>query len=164
MSHDLDRRTLLGVVCAGCAALATGCGSRAGTAPAAGTSSAVPSPAGGAPSAGTPGPTSAVPPASTQAPAPLAVLADIPVGRAVSATTTDGKAVILSRTGASTVVGFSSRCPHQGCTVAPAGESLACPCHGSRFAVADGSLVSGPAPRGLSAYAVKVVGNAVLPA
>jgi cytochrome b6-f complex iron-sulfur subunit len=96
------------------------------------------------------------------APAVLAALADIPVGGAVSATTPDGQKVILARPTAATAVGFSAKCPHQGCTVAPGSDKLACPCHGSTFATATGERIGGPAPSGLSSFPVKVqAGNVV---
>ena len=45
---------------------------------------------------------------------------------------------------------FSTVCPHLGCGIDwdPRAEQLICPCHHSVFA-ADGTCVSGPAPRGL---------------
>jgi Rieske Fe-S protein len=39
-------------------------------------------------------------------------------------------------------------CTHLGCTVAHQGEELACPCHGSRFAL-NGTNLAGPATRPL---------------
>jgi len=41
---------------------------------------------------------------------------------------------------------FSATCTHQGCAVSEvANGTINCPCHGSRFAVADGSVTAGPA-------------------
>jgi nitrite reductase/ring-hydroxylating ferredoxin subunit len=40
------------------------------------------------------------------------------------------------------------RCSHRGCSLADGdveGESIVCPCHGSRFSVRDGSVERGPA-------------------
>ncbi|MCG6927125.1 MAG: Rieske (2Fe-2S) protein [Acidobacteria bacterium] len=57
--------------------------------------------------------------------------------------TVDGP-VALWRDG-DTVTAVSRRCPHLGCTVRPAAdETLACPCHGSRFDPR-GRLKRGPA-------------------
>jgi nitrite reductase/ring-hydroxylating ferredoxin subunit len=95
---------------------------------------------------------------------PLIALADVPVGSAASATTADGKPVIVSQPTEGTAVAFSAICTHRGCTVAPAGSELKCPCHGSVYKASDGSNVSGPAPRPLDKVAVKVVDGQVVPA
>jgi nitrite reductase/ring-hydroxylating ferredoxin subunit len=92
----------------------------------------------------------------------LIALANVPVGSAASATTADGKPVIVAQPTAGTVVAFSAICTHRGCTVAPAGSELKCPCHGSVYKASDGSNVSGPAPRPLDRVAVKVVDGEVV--
>lgn len=52
---------------------------------------------------------------------------------------------------------FSAVCTHAGCVVDAVADGLIqCPCHGSRFRVADGSVADGPAPTGLPAVALKV--------
>lgn len=50
---------------------------------------------------------------------------------------------------------FEDRCPHAGCAFAYDGEiadgtTLICACHGSEFDLRDGSVLEGPAARGLS--------------
>ena len=95
-----------------------------------------------------------------QSTGPLAAVADIPVGGAVSATI-DGKPVLLTQAQAGTVVGLSAICTHQQCTVGPHGGELLCPCHGSVYAL-DGSNVSGPAPSPLPKVDIHVVGGEVL--
>lgn len=95
---------------------------------------------------------------------PLIALTDVPVGSAASATTADGKPVIVAQPTAGTAVAFSAICTHRGCTVAPAGSEIKCPCHGSVYKASDGSNVSGPAPRPLDTVAVKVVDGQVVPA
>jgi nitrite reductase/ring-hydroxylating ferredoxin subunit len=94
---------------------------------------------------------------------PLVALADVPVGGAVSATSADGKPLIIAQPTKGTVVGFSAICTHMGCTVAPAGKELDCPCHGSVYDAATGKNISGPAPRPLAPFAVHVQGDQVLP-
>jgi len=48
----------------------------------------------------------------------------------------------------------SAVCPHLGCVVHwnPVEHSWDCPCHGSRFDARDGSVLNGPADRGLTAF------------
>jgi cytochrome b6-f complex iron-sulfur subunit len=53
---------------------------------------------------------------------------------------------------------LSQKCPHLGCRV-PFCESsgrFECPCHGSVFDLA-GEYITGPSPRGMDRYALKVV-------
>lgn len=54
-------------------------------------------------------------------------------------------------------------CPHKQCKVDWTGtdKSLACPCHGAKFA-ADGRVLRGPAKAPLTAYMAKAEGNTVL--
>jgi len=91
----------------------------------------------------------------------LAQVDDIPVGGAISATGADGEPIILLQPEAGTVVALSTVCTHQKCTVAPDGEELRCPCHGSIFDLT-GANVSGPAPSPLPAVDVHVSDGAVL--
>jgi nitrite reductase/ring-hydroxylating ferredoxin subunit len=60
---------------------------------------------------------------------------------------------------------FDAKCPHQGVTVDPplSGSAyLNCPGHNSKFKIADGSRISGPANRGLRQVAVKLKGSFVI--
>ena len=147
----LGRRSVLsgGALAVGGAALLAGCGGTSATATGATGSSAATTPA---------APTSA---ASTENAGPLAQLADIPVGSAVAATL-GGKAVVVAQPTAGTAVAFSAICTHKGCTVAPAGAKLNCPCHGSVFDALTGKVLSGPASRALTAVPVTVKGGAVV--
>jgi len=71
-----------------------------------------------------------------------------------------GASVILAQPTAGTFKAYDTKCPHMGCTVAPAsGLDLACPCHGSRFDATDGSVTNGPAPKGLTERTVTVEGD-----
>ena len=85
----------------------------------------------------------------------LAALADVEVGGAV-AVDLDGHALLLSRPAEDEVRLFSSICPHAGCKVAPAAGELDCPCHGSRFALADGAVLAGPALAPLAQIPVEI--------
>ncbi|HWH29461.1 MAG TPA: Rieske (2Fe-2S) protein [Mycobacteriales bacterium] len=75
---------------------------------------------------------------------------------AVGFETTDGGAIAIAR--GDDVVAYSSRCTHEGCTVGwdADAEQISCPCHGSRFDPADGSVLNGPAREPLPAVRVEV--------
>jgi Rieske Fe-S protein len=93
----------------------------------------------------------------------LAALDSIAVGEAVSANL-DGKPVLVARPTQTTAVCFSAICTHQGCTVAPAGKELHCPCHDSVYNATTGAVISGPAPRALDEVPVTVKGVEVVAA
>lgn len=59
------------------------------------------------------------------------------------------------------VIALDSYCNHNGCSSAWDGEQLVCPCHNSRFSP-DGSLISGPATKGLTVFEAKVEGEQIL--
>ncbi|HKE29497.1 MAG TPA: ubiquinol-cytochrome c reductase iron-sulfur subunit [Bryobacteraceae bacterium] len=61
------------------------------------------------------------------------------------------------------VVAFGPQCTHLGCAYHwdDAKHEFLCPCHNSVFAM-DGQVISGPAPRPLDRYDVKVNGNTLL--
>jgi cytochrome b6-f complex iron-sulfur subunit len=92
----------------------------------------------------------------------LAALADIPVGAAVAAKDASGKPIIVAQPSAGKAVAFSAICTHMGCTVAPAGKQLDCPCHGSQYNALTGAVLRGPAPKPLPSVPVHVAdGNVV---
>lgn len=155
MPKSVSRRTVLVGGTAAGALVATGCSSssKPSSQPAQTTTSAPPTSA----------PTEGASP-STASTEPLAKLADIPVGSAVAAKGPSGQPLIVARPTGTTAVAFSAICTHKGCTVAPAGERLDCPCHGSRYAATTGKVIQGPAPAPLPAFAVKVASGEVLPA
>jgi cytochrome b6-f complex iron-sulfur subunit len=92
----------------------------------------------------------------------LVALDSITVGEAVSATTADGSKIVVARPTSSTAAAFSAICTHMGCTVAPAGKQLHCPCHGSVFDAVTGKVVNGPATEPLPKVGVHVAGGQVL--
>ena len=161
-----SRRVLLAGAGAGLAATLAGCatyGSPAGPAPAA----PVPAtPAGGgqagADAGGDSPPNGDTPPAGGASPtggAVLARVADIPVG---GGRVFAERQLVVTQPEAGTVRAFSAVCTHQGCTVAEVkGGTINCPCHGSRFRVADGSVAGGPASRPLAAVRVSVDGGTI---
>ncbi|HET6211990.1 MAG TPA: Rieske (2Fe-2S) protein [Micromonosporaceae bacterium] len=90
---------------------------------------------------------------------PVAKTADIPVGggKLVS----NGK-VVVTQPRAGTFTAFSAICTHQGCAVSEIKDgTINCPCHGSRFAVADGSVANGPATEPLPAVKITVNGDSI---
>jgi Rieske Fe-S protein len=101
--------------------------------------------------------------ASEPAPAnAIAKLSDITVGEAISATDASGAKIIIARPTATTVAAFSAVCTHQGCTVAPAGKQLNCPCHGSVFNATTGEVLQGPANRALDKVSVTISAGSIV--
>jgi Rieske Fe-S protein len=55
---------------------------------------------------------------------------------------------------------FSAVCTHQGCVVAEVKDKdIDCTCHGSKFSITDGSVITGPATKPLEALKVTVQGD-----
>ena len=92
----------------------------------------------------------------------LVELSTVPVGGAVSAKAPDGKPIIVAQPSEGKAVAFSAKCTHMGCTVAPSGAKLQCPCHGSQFDALTGKVLRGPAQRPLSDFPVNVEGGTVV--
>ncbi|EPH44610.1 Rieske (2Fe-2S) protein [Streptomyces aurantiacus] len=89
----------------------------------------------------------------------LAKTTDIPVG---GGKIFGAEKVVVTQPAEGEFKAFSSVCTHQGCAVREVdGGTINCPCHGSRFRVADGSVAGGPAPRPLPPRAIDVRGNSI---
>lgn len=99
---------------------------------------------------------------SPAAAGPIAALSDVPVGGAITAKGSDGKPIIVAQPTAGQVVAFTAVCTHRGCTVAPKGKDLDCPCHGSKYNAFTGEVINGPAPKALAKIDVKVDGTNVV--
>jgi Rieske Fe-S protein len=57
---------------------------------------------------------------------------------------------------------FSAICTHQRCTVSTVSDgTINCPCHGSKFEIADGAVAHGPATQPLPAEQITVEGNSI---
>ncbi|GAA2442192.1 Rieske (2Fe-2S) protein [Streptomyces mauvecolor] len=151
-----SRRTVL-VAAAGAAALA-GC-SNSGD----GGGSTPPPAATGSAAAGRQNPP-ATPVAQSSPPAQggkvLAQTSDIPVG---GGTVFADQKVVVTQPEAGTFKGFSAICTHQGCTVSSvSGGTINCPCHGSKFRIADASVANGPATRPLPGQQITVENGSIL--
>lgn len=108
------------------------------------------------------GPGEAATPPPSAAGTRLLAVSDVPVGSGV-VLEVEGAPVVVVQPGAGTIRAFSGVCTHQGCAVQIGRAEIECPCHGSSFAFADGSVVTGPASRPLPPVPVSVVdGNVVL--
>lgn len=106
--------------------------------------------------------TPAAPGAPSQAPDgdELASTADIPVG---GGKIFAAQEVVVTQASSGEFRAFSVTCTHQGCAVNKvASGTIDCPCHGSKFAVADGSVVSGPAKKPLPERSITVEGDTIL--
>ncbi len=71
----------------------------------------------------------------------------VPAGRSVALYKNEGG-----------VYAISTVCTHLGCIVKPTDDGFDCPCHGSKFAK-DGSVLKGPAPKGLPWQEIKHLGG-----
>ncbi|GAB3417591.1 Rieske (2Fe-2S) protein [Flindersiella endophytica] len=158
---DIERRRLLAVVAAAGAAvpLVAACGGDDSTSPGSGTETEDTS----APEE-TPSPSE-----TEETPSPeetsegggnaLGKTSDIPVG--------GGKVfaeqkVVVTQPQAGDFKGFSAICTHRGCPVKDvSGGTINCPCHGSKYKIADGSVSNGPATKGLAAANIKVDGDSI---
>ncbi len=91
----------------------------------------------------------------------VGTLADIPEGKGRDAIAPDGEPVIIvNLTGEGKLVALSKRCTHLGCIVQLMENELYCPCHGARFNL-EGKVITGPAPKPLPKYELKVVGEKI---
>ena len=90
----------------------------------------------------------------------VAAVADVPVGGGIVLAAQD---LVVTQPVAGTFRGFSATCTHQGCKVNEVADStINCPCHGSKFAVADGAPTAGPASKPLPEKPVAVQGASVV--
>jgi nitrite reductase/ring-hydroxylating ferredoxin subunit/uncharacterized membrane protein len=74
-----------------------------------------------------------------------------------------GTPVLLARVGGR-VAAIGDTCTHMGCSLSEGkldGEDVVCPCHGSRFHLADGQVVHGPATVAEPAYEVRTRGGRI---
>ena len=187
-----SRRTLLACAGAACAAALAGCargssgnGGMAASQPAPGNSATVPAewasraaagldqailgqPASGQTASGqssspqpASGQSSSPQPASGQPPS-LALTSDVPIG---GGKILADKKIVITQPRAGSFEAFTAVCTHQGCTVSSvSGGTINCPCHGSKFSITNGSVVTGPAASALAPVSIKVQGTSIVQA
>jgi Rieske Fe-S protein len=84
---------------------------------------------------------------------------DVPVG---GGTILTDQKVVVTQPSAGEYKAFTAVCTHQGCVVASVADGvITCPCHGSTFSIADGSVQGGPAKGPLTAVPVTVSGTEI---
>jgi Rieske Fe-S protein len=73
------------------------------------------------------------------------------------------RGVIVTQPEAGQFRGFDANCTHARCFITWVANGLIqCPCHGSEFRIADGSVARGPATRSLDTRTVTVDGDVVV--
>jgi len=100
--------------------------------------------------------------AAQSGPPVLARTSDIPVGG--GKILADQK-IVITQPQAGSFHAFTAVCTHQGCIVGTvSGGTINCPCHGSKFSIANGSVVNGPASSPLAPVSIKVQGTSIVQA
>ncbi|ANP54184.1 Rieske Fe-S protein [Streptomyces griseochromogenes] len=157
MSQCSTRRNVLATGAAAFAAVGcVGCGGTKTKSPSSPSGSASPSSPSGSPS-----PSSSGGSASPRSPGGKALgnTSDIPVG---GGKVFKEQKVVVTQPTAGDFKAFSAICTHMGCEVNRVADgTIDCPCHGSKYHVADGSVAHGPATRPLPAETIKVEGNSI---
>lgn len=93
---------------------------------------------------------------------PIASTADVPVGGGLIV---KNQKIVVTQPSEGEFKGFSAVCTHAGCIVSKvANGTINCPCHGSRFSIEDGTVVSGPAKKPLGEAPVAVEGTRIVSA
>ncbi len=91
--------------------------------------------------------------------AALASTGDVPVGGCFVVSASQ---VVVTQPTAGDFKAFSAVCTHQGCLVKTSSEGdIPCPCHGSKFSLEDGSVLSGPAGAPLPPVEIAVDGDSI---
>ncbi|KJY42091.1 hypothetical protein VR41_09360 [Streptomyces sp. NRRL B-1568] len=153
------RRTVVATAgAAGLTAALAACGGSGGNKKSGASQPATQQPSAQAP-AQPPATSSAQPGTSKKPGAVLAKTSEIPVG--------GGKVfpehkVVVVQPARGTFKAFSAVCTHEGCVVSKvAAGTIDCPCHGSKFAVADGGVQHGPARKPLPPERISVSGDSI---
>jgi Rieske Fe-S protein len=79
----------------------------------------------------------------------------------LDATSLDGQGILLFRSTDTSVLAFSRKCTHLGCTVGGFDSGITtCPCHGSQYDTG-GNVVRGPSQSSLRKYTATLSGTTV---
>jgi Rieske Fe-S protein len=105
-------------------------------------------------------PPTAPPTAPPREPRPVAPTGDIPIG---GGRVYPDLRVVVTQPAPGEFRGFGIVCTHDSCELnAVKNGTINCPCHGSRYAITDGSVVRGPARTGLRKEKVAVQDDQVV--
>lgn len=88
----------------------------------------------------------------------LARTGDIEVGGGLIL---DEAKIVITQPAEGEFKAFSALCTHQACLVTSISTTIDCACHGSKFALADGSVANGPADIALPEIAIKITGDEI---
>ena len=90
----------------------------------------------------------------------LASASEIPVG---GGKVFEDAKVVVCQPAQGEFKAYSAACTHKGCSVdSVSGGMINCPCHGSKFKIADGSVASPPADKPLEEKQITVQGDQIL--
>ncbi len=90
----------------------------------------------------------------------LGAAREIPVG---GGTIFTAARVVVTQPARGQYRAFSAVCTHVGCILSQvAGRTIDCPCHGSKFAIASGAVVAGPAPTPLPKKQIEIVDGRIV--
>ncbi|MFG2468238.1 Rieske (2Fe-2S) protein [Streptomyces canus] len=96
---------------------------------------------------------------SVEAGTELAKTSEIPVG---GGKIFKDEKVVVTQPKEGEFKAFSDICTHQGCQVTSVSDgTINCPCHGSKFHIADGSVANPPANKPLPEKQIKVSGDSI---
>lgn len=97
---------------------------------------------------------------SSAAAAALVATSEVPVNGGV---VLEAEKIVVTQPTEGTFKAYTAVCTHNSCTVASVEDGIiSCPCHGSQFRAADGSVANGPATRPLKEIPVTVEGSDVV--
>jgi Rieske Fe-S protein len=164
MNQPATRRTALATGAAAIAAGCVGCGAGNDKSSSAPTSSE-PEPASSKPASSKPtppvseSPVSESPVSDPSDKQQLARTRDIPEG---GGKVFKEQKIVVTQPKKGEFKAFSAICTHMGCTVSRVADgTIDCPCHGSKFHIADGAVAHGPATKPLPKKPIKVDRNAI---